>query len=141
MNLRVCYANSQPFSFQWPGMFDISLSLYNMYNTYIIHIYNMYIPNRLLTFELERREDRWLKMSRRLQNLAKYPLIVVSMLYLLAVHIDAVVIIFWVHNKSSPLTPAGGNVRTVVFVQILAEISCKRHIFIFKEKSHLFGLF
>lgn len=42
----------------------------------------------------------------------------------LPVHVDAVVVVLGVHDEAPPLAPAGGDVRPVVLVQVLAEVTC-----------------
>lgn len=44
------------------------------------------------------------------------------MLDLLPIHIDAVIIIFRVHNETTPFPPTWWDVRSVVLVQILAKV-------------------
>lgn len=45
---------------------------------------------------------------------------------LLSIHINGVVIILGILYQSSPFSPAGRYVRTIVFVQILSEISYRK---------------
>lgn len=52
------------------------------------------------------------------------PAVVKAVLYLFAVHVDAVVVVAGVHYKATPFPPSWRYVRAVVFVQILAEVSC-----------------
>lgn len=49
------------------------------------------------------------------------------MLDLLAVHVDAVVVVLGVHDEPPPLAPAGRDVRAVILVQVLAEVACAKH--------------
>lgn len=50
-------------------------------------------------------------------------MIVITVFDLLSVHIDAVIVVFGVHDETAPLAPAGRNVGTIVFVQVLAEVA------------------
>lgn len=58
-----------------------------------------------------------------------YLMIVEAMLDLLAVHVDAVVVVFAVHDEATPLAPSWWYVRPVVLVQVLAEVSCEQRSF------------
>jgi len=51
------------------------------------------------------------------------PAVVEAMLYLLAVHVDAVVIVAGFQYKAAPFPPSRRYIRTVVLVQILAKES------------------
>lgn len=53
-------------------------------------------------------------------------MVVEPVLDLLAVHIDAVVIVLAVHDEASPLAPPRRYVRPVVLVQVLAEVACNQ---------------
>lgn len=48
--------------------------------------------------------------------------IIKAVLNLLAVHVDAVIVILGVHDESSPLSPTRRNVGSVVFVEVFSEI-------------------
>lgn len=49
--------------------------------------------------------------------------IIESVLDLLSIHIYRVIIVFRIHYESSPLSPSWWNVRSIVFIQILSEVS------------------
>lgn len=51
-------------------------------------------------------------------------MVVVAVLDPLAVEIDGVVVVARVHDEPAPLTPAWGDVRAVVLVEVLAEVAC-----------------
>lgn len=54
---------------------------------------------------------------------ATHLVIIESMLDLFPVHVDGVVVVLRVHNQTTPFPPARWNVRTVVLVQVFAEIT------------------
>lgn len=43
----------------------------------------------------------------------------------LSIHVDAIIVVFGIHNEATPFTPSGRYVRSIVFIQIFAEVSFK----------------
>lgn len=54
-----------------------------------------------------------------------YLLVIEAVFDFFPVHIYGIVVVFGVHDQAAPLSPAGRNVGSVVFVQILPEVACK----------------
>lgn len=55
------------------------------------------------------------------------PSVVEAVLYLLPIHVDAVVVVARIHYEASPFSPSWRYIRTVVFIQIFAKISWNRN--------------
>lgn len=49
--------------------------------------------------------------------------IIIAVLDLLPIHVDRVIVVFGVHNESSPFSPTRRYIRTIVFIQIFAKIT------------------
>lgn len=66
--------------------------------------------------------------------------IIIAVSDLIAVHVDAIIVVLGVHDQPPPLPPAGGDVRAVVLVQVLAEVAWgqqgRRHLRHKIKKKH-----